>query len=128
MSSQFQQYSGSFDMLCRKKTPRKPSTRVEDPLFLVFWHSATADLHSRIRFSAVPHIIPASQVLSKEARPACTNFLPRLSKKHRSFSGSSANRILQDLTLISQNTQPANPLEAPFRTASLLSQLKLSNL
>ena len=34
-------------------------------LFLLFLQTATVALHSRTRFSAVPHIIPASQVLSE---------------------------------------------------------------
>ena len=31
ISLQFQQYPGGFNILCRKKTPRKPITSVNDP-------------------------------------------------------------------------------------------------
>ena len=35
--------------------------------FSLSWHTATVALHSTNRFSTVPHIIPASQVLSRNA-------------------------------------------------------------
>jgi hypothetical protein len=54
-------------LTCRaaKKT-KKLSTYVKTPFFLPFGHNSTVVFHLGTRFSTVPHIIPASQVLSKK--------------------------------------------------------------
>ena len=50
-----------------KKRQQSRALTSRSRLFLLFWLTATVTLHSRTRFSAVPHIIPASQVLPKNA-------------------------------------------------------------
>jgi hypothetical protein len=48
--------------------------------FLLFWHTASVALHSGTRFSVMPHIILASQVLSKNATAGFgQGFLERVS-------------------------------------------------
>jgi len=56
-------------MPCRKKRQRSRALMSRIRLFLLFWHTATVALHFGTWFSAVPHIIPASQILSKNATP-----------------------------------------------------------
>jgi len=49
-------------MPCRKKNQKSRARVSRTRFFLLFWHTASVALHSGTRFSAMPHIIPASQV------------------------------------------------------------------
>ena len=52
---------------CRKKHQKSQALRSRTRFFPLFWYLTTVSLHSGTWFSAVPQIIPASQVLSKNA-------------------------------------------------------------
>ncbi len=83
ISSRLQQFSGRPSELSRKKRPKSWTLTSRSHLFILFWHTATVALHSGTWFSTVRHIIPASQVLSKNPTAGFgRGFLERVSSEH----------------------------------------------
>jgi hypothetical protein len=77
-----------------KKTPKKAKhLRQESVFLLLFWHAASVALHSGTRFSAMPHIIPASQVSNRIDRVeiAISSF-PAFSFTHQNLSDRSGHK------------------------------------
>ena len=79
-------------MPCRKNRPKSHALVSRICLLLLFWHTATVALHSRNRFSAVPHIIPASQVLSKNATAWSGQGLPERASAEQPLPPSEISR------------------------------------
>jgi hypothetical protein len=59
--------AGSVSHVAKEHKRTARYLRAESAFSRCFWHTPASDLHSRTQFLADPLIIPASQVLSKNA-------------------------------------------------------------
>ncbi len=100
-----------------QKHQKGPAIASRTRFLLLFGHTATVALHSRTRFSAVAHIIPAPQILPKNATAGFGQGFPeRASAALRGlFSKSKAQRFSRFGLARDRWHQTAGRLKAGYR-------------